>query len=411
MRIGLSTSVMQQGRSGVGQYILALVRALLGEAPHHDFTLFVLEKDLPLFTFAAAAMKLVPVSERFRPPIKNVFWHQIHLPRLARRLRLDVLHVPSYRRMLWPQPCALVATIHDLAPFRVPQKYSLLRMLYGRIVVPWLARRQDEIIAVSEFTVADINTFFNLPHRCLRVINNGLDHERFHPGSRAGARTAVARSHGLHQPFFLYVARLEHPAKNHARLLTAFNHFKAATRSPWQLVLAGSDWHGAEVVHGLIRQSAFASDIHSLGFVSDEELPTLYRAADLFVFPSLFEGFGLPPVEAMACGCPVLSSARGGLEEIIGDAAAILDPECTADIQAQLTRLAGDLHALEKLRVKGLAQAAKFDWRLTAAATLKAYTDAVAKNKKTPPTGTRVPLLRANSRPERMGSLAKLIRV
>jgi glycosyltransferase involved in cell wall biosynthesis len=164
-------------------------------------------------------------------------------------------------------------------------------------------------------------------------------------------------------------------------------------------------------VHGLIRQSAFASDIHSLGFVSDEELPTLYRAADLFVFPSLFEGFGLPPVEAMACGCPVLSSARGGLEEVIGDAAAILDPECTADIQAQLTRLAGDLHALEKLRVKGLAQAAKFDWRLTAAATLKAYTDAVAKNKKTPPTGTRVPLLRANSRPERMGSLAKLIRV
>jgi glycosyltransferase involved in cell wall biosynthesis len=160
-------------------------------------------------------------------------------------------------------------------------------------------------------------------------------------------------------------------------------------------------------VHGLIRQSAFAADTHSLGFVSDAELPTLYRAADLFVFPSLFEGFGLPPVEAMACGCPVLSSARGGLEEVIGNAAAVLDPECTADIQTQLTRLAGDRHALDELRAKGLAQAAQFDWRLTAAATLKTYTDAVAKNKQTPPIVTRTLLPRANFKPERMGSLAR----
>jgi glycosyltransferase involved in cell wall biosynthesis len=391
----------------VGQYVLALVRALLEDAHRHDFILFVLEEDLPLFAFAANAMKLVPIAERFRRPVRNVLWHQIHLPRLARRLQLDVLHVPSYRRMLWSQPCALVATIHDLAPFRVPGKYDLARMFYGRVVAPWLARRQDEIIAVSEFTVADINVFFKLPHRHLRVIHNGLDHERFCPGSRVKANAAVARSHGLHQPFFLYVARLEHPAKNHARLIAAFNRFKSETGSSWQLILAGSDWHGAEVVHGLIRQSAFAADIHSLGFVPDAELPTLYRAADLLVFPSLFEGFGLPPVEAMACGCPVLASARGGLEEVIGNAAAVLDPESTADIQAQLTRLAGDLHALDELRAKGLAQAAQFDWRLTAAATLKTYSDAVAKNKPMMPAVTKAPLLRANSRPERMGSLAK----
>ncbi|HXA14841.1 MAG TPA: glycosyltransferase family 1 protein [Opitutaceae bacterium] len=391
----------------MGQYVLALVRALLGETHRHDFTLFVLEEDMPLFAFAAAAMKLVVVAERFRPPVRNVLWHQHHLPWLARRLQLDVLHVPSYRRMLWSHPCALVTTIHDLAPFRVPGKYDLSRMLYGRVVVPRLARRQDEIIAVSQFTADDIDAFLDLPRQRLRVIHNGLDHERFCPGSRAGAKAAVAHSHGLHQPFFLYVARLEHPAKNHARLITAFNRFKSETGSPWQLVLAGSDWHGAEVVHGLIRQSAFVADIHSLGFVPDAELPTLYRAADLFVFPSLFEGFGLPPVEAMACGCPVLSSARGALGEVIGDAAAVLDPESTADIQTQLTWLARDLHALEKLRVKGLAHAAQFDWRLTAAATLKTYTDAVTKNNRPPPIVIRTPLLRASPRPERMGSLSR----
>jgi len=391
MRIGISTSVMQRGQSGVGQYVLALVRALLGEAHRHDFILFVLEEDLPLFGFAAAAMQLVPVAERFRPPLNNVLWHQLYLPRLARRLQLDVLHVPSYRRLLWPHPCALVATLHDLAPFRVPGKYNLPRMLYGRTVVPWLARRQDEIITVSQFTAADITTFLGLPRRRLRVIHNGLDHERFHPGSRTMAKTAVAHSHGVHQPFFLYVARLEHPAKNHVRLINAFNRFKTETGSPWQLVLGGSIWRGAEVVQGLVRQSAFAADIHPLGFVADEELPMLYRAADLFVFPSLFEGFGLPPIEAMACGCPVLSSTSGALGEVIGDAAAILDPESTTDIQTQLTRLAGDIRARNELRAKGLVRAALFDWRRTAAATLEAYASAAAKNKRSPLVVRRAP--------------------
>jgi glycosyltransferase involved in cell wall biosynthesis len=406
MRIGISTSVMQRGRSGVGQYVLALVRALLADARRHEFTLFVLEEDLPLFAFAAAAMKLAPVSERFRAPLRNVLWHQLQLPCLARKLGLDVLHVPSYRRMLWPHPCARVVTIHDLAPFRVPGKYDLARMLYGRLVVPWLARRQDQIIAVSQFTAADIDTFLDLPHPRRRVIHNGIDHKRFCPGSPAAAKAEVARNHGLSQPYFLYVARLEHPAKNHARLIAAFNRFKSETGSPWQLVLAGSDWHGAEVVHGLIRASAFAADIRPLGFLPDAELPSLYRAAELFVFPSLFEGFGMPPIEAMACGCPVLTSRRGALGEVVGDAAAILDPESAEDIQAQLTRLAGDAHAREELRAKGLARAPLFDWQRTAAATLDAYADAVAKNKRTPPVGKRVPTRSFGARgiPTRMGS-------
>ena len=401
MKIGLSTSVIQRGRSGVGQYVLALVRALLGEASRHEFTLFVLEEDLPLFAFAARVMRLVPVAERFRPPVRNILWHQFQLPALARRHGLDVLHVPSYRRLLWPRPCALVATIHDLAPFHLPGKYDLARMLYGRVIVPRLARRQDEIIAVSEFTAADVTACLHRPRDRLRVIPNGLDHVRFRPGSRLLAKEAVARRHGLHQPFFLYVARLEHPAKNHVRLIAAFAGFKAATGSPWQLVLGGSDWHGAAVVHAAIRRSEFAGDIRGLGFVPDADLPALYQAADLLVHPSLFEGFGLPPLEAMACGCPVLSSARGALGEVIGDAAARVDPEDAADLQAQLTRLAGDADARDALSARGLAHAARFDWALTAAATLAVYREAAARFRRTQsPAAQLAPAVP----PERMGS-------
>ena len=122
MRIAISTSVLQRGKSGVGQYILALVRALLKEPGDHRIVLFVLEEDLPLFQFVAGRAEIVTVPERYRPAVKNIVWHQMVLPSLLRQWRVDVLHVPSYRRLLFQHPCALVATIHDLAPLPYPWK-------------------------------------------------------------------------------------------------------------------------------------------------------------------------------------------------------------------------------------------------------------------------------------------------
>lgn len=383
MRIGISTSVIQRGKSGVGQHVLALVRAFLPSAAQHQFMLFVLEEDRPLFDFVGDAMQIVPVSESVRPAVKNILWHQSVLPRLARELQLDVLHVPSYRRMLWPRPCALVATIHDLAPFRLPKKYDPLRMLYGRVVVRQLAQRQHEIVAVSRDTANDIQRFFHVPAARVTVVPNGLDHARFTPEGRAEAAARIAQRHGIHPPFFLYVSRLEHPAKNHARLIAAFNRFKTAAPSPWQLVLAGSDWHGAEVIHDLVRRSPFAPDIRLLGFVPDAEIPTWYRAAAVCVYPSLFEGFGLPPLEAMACGCPVLASRLGAVGEVCADAAALLEPENIDDIAAQLARVADDEPLRDRLRSAGLARAREFDWQRTAAATLEIYARA-ARRQTTP---------------------------
>jgi glycosyltransferase involved in cell wall biosynthesis len=373
MRIGISTSVIQRGQTGIAQYVFALLRALLPYSAENQFVLFVLEEDLPLFDFVREKMQIVAVPEKFRPPIRNILWHQRALPRLARSLQLDVLHVPSYRRMLWSGPCPLVATIHDLAPFRLRKKYSWSRMFYGRVVARRLAQRQDAVIAISQNTERDLRQFFKIPPGRVRVIHNGLEHDRFFPGSREQALAEVARRHHLRAPFFLYIARLEHPAKNHVRLISAFNEFKSATHSDWQLVFGGSDWHGAEAIHSAARKSPFSSDIRLLGFVADEDLPNLYRAADVFVYPSLYEGFGMPPVEAMACGCPVISSDRGSLGEIVGDAAAIVDPEDVGSIAKQLRLLATDVSVRERLRKAGLEQAGKFDWNRTASETLAIY--------------------------------------
>ena len=373
MRIGISTSVIQSGLSGVGQYLFALLRKLLLTTDRHEFSLFVLENDLPHFEFARDRARLISISETFRPPVRNIWWHQTQLAYLARRERIDVLHIPSYRRMPWPKPCATVATIHDLAPFRVPKKYDWKRMIYGRVVAKRLAQRQDALVAISHNTARDIETFFRIPKDRISVVYNGVEHDRFCPGPREPALELAAGRYGLTRPFFLYVARLEHPGKNHVRLISAFEEFKAATHSDWLLAFAGSKWHGAEAIETAIRASPFAADIRPLGFVPDTQLPELYRAADVFLYPSLYEGFGMPPLEAMACGCPVIASTRGSLGEVLGDAAAVVDPEDIHTMARQLYLLAMDPGIRNRFRAAGLAQARKFDWRQTATGTLNVY--------------------------------------
>ncbi|HEY3755928.1 MAG TPA: glycosyltransferase family 1 protein [Opitutaceae bacterium] len=373
MKIAISTSVIARGKSGVGQYVLSLVRGLMPAAQSHDFTLFTLEEDLPLFAFAAGAMRVEPVAERHRPALSNIRWHQTEFARWLRRERFDLAHVPSYRRLLWRQPCALVATIHDLAPFRLAGKYDPLRMFYGRVVARRLARRQHEIIAVSQMTADDVKQFFQIPSERVAVVPNGIDHSQFKPGEVEASRRRVCDPRGLKAPFFLYVARLEHPAKNHVRLVTAFNQFKARTGLPWRLVLGGTDWHGAEEIHKAVEHSPYRGHIVRLGFVPDRDLPHWYRSAEGLVFPSLYEGFGLPPIEAMACACPVLSSRRGALTEVVGDAAGVLEPEDPVQMADAMIRFAQDPAERRRLRTLGLVHAQRYDWRLAAIATLTVY--------------------------------------
>jgi glycosyltransferase involved in cell wall biosynthesis len=245
-------------------------------------------------------------------------------------------------------------------------------MLYGRYIVKALARRQDAIIAVSQTTARDITRFFGVPENEIDVVHNGLDHARFQP-LPSNDDDGVLKHFKLEAPYFLYVARLEHPGKNHVRLIEAFNNFKAATKSNHLLVLGGADWHGAEAIHHAADNSPYASDIRRVGYISDAQLPALYRRATAMVYPSLFEGFGMPPVEAMACNCPVICSDRGSLAEIAAPAACVVNPEDPPHIAEALRRVAIDREYADALRRSGIKHAAQFNWKRAAAATLAVY--------------------------------------
>lgn len=366
MRVALSLSVAQRGRSGVATYLFGLLDGLAAIDAPVKVILIGFEDDRPLFERWLDRCEWVPVAERWRPAVRNILWHQTALRGVLRRVRADVLHVPSYRRIVWRPPVPQAVTIHDCAAFAVRGKYDWARMAYGRHVVTRLARGATEIMTVSHATAADVERYFGVPRSRLQVIWNGIDHGRFAPPDPMAVRDFLAGKARQSAPYFLYLARLEHPAKNHVRLIEAFEQFCAAhPQRQDALLFGGADWHGAEVIHARIAASPRRDRIRSLGFVDLADLPLWYAGATAMVYPSLFEGFGLPPAEAMACGCPVICSDRGSLGEVVGEAARIIDPEDVPAMAAALGELTGQ-DTRTAWAARGRERARLFDWRETA---------------------------------------------
>jgi glycosyltransferase involved in cell wall biosynthesis len=378
IRVALSASVIQRGKSGVASYVFGLLDGLRAINPPIDLTIFGFEEDRPLFDKWLDRVNWAPVSERFRPAVRNILWHHTHLPALLRAHKIDVLHIPSYRRIVWNPPVAQVVTIHDCAAFAVRAKYDAARMFYGRHVVRRLARGADAVMTVSAATAEDVARYFRIPNA--KVIWNGIDHEQYRPLPPETVAATLASSFQQMRPYFLYLARLEHPGKNHVRLIEAFERFVTAHPDRHEdLILGGADWHGAEVIHQRIANSPCKERIRNLGFVSKSDLAVLYGGATAMVYPSLFEGFGLPPIEAMACGCPVVSSPAGSLREVVGDAAHLINPEDVADIAAGLAAAPVAPNARDAWRRRGLARAAEFHWENAARAVVETYTESIQK--------------------------------
>ena len=374
IRVALSTSVVQRGKSGVASYLFGLLDGLRDISAPVELTLLGFEEDQALFAKWLDWCRWEPVAEKWRPAVRNIFWHQTALAGVLKKLRAEVLHIPSYRRIVWRPPVPQVVTVHDCAAFAVSGKYDAARMFYGRHIVSRLARQADRLMAVSHSTATDMERYFKVPSAAVKVVWNGIDHRAFFPRPAAEVRRTLADKLEQTRPYFLYLARLEHPGKNHVRLIAAFEKFAAANPDRTEeLVFGGADWHGAKTIHARIAASPLRQRIRNLGFVAKEDLPVWYAGATAMVYPSLFEGFGLPPVEAMACGCPVVSSPRGSLHEVVGDAARLIAPEDIADMAAALGEMSGSETVRAAWRARGLERAAQFQWERAAAATVESY--------------------------------------
>ncbi len=369
----LSAGMIQGGKSGVGRYVIEIAHAL---SRRNGIHLIIAGLDADRKHFPIHDVSWITIPSAWAAGLPNFLWHQWALPGLLRRVQAGVLHIPSYRRLVAASPVPQVATIHDCAPFRLRNRYDPLRSFLGRIIAPALARRCDQIVAVSEFTAGDLQRFMKLPSEKISVIHEGFDPGSFFPRPQSETRDFLA-SHNQHTPYFLCVARLEHPAKNHLRLIEAYEMFRreSGPAETAQLLLAGADWHGARVIHSRISASPYAADIRSLGFVAGEALPWWYCGAQAVVVPSLSEGFGLPLLEAQACGIPVATSRRDSLPEVAGPAAILFDPEDCSAIAGALAALR-NLSQQDRLRLAGHGRrwVEHFSWESCAESLVELYT-------------------------------------
>lgn len=372
MHIGFSTFVMQGGRSGVAAYIRELVRYLQLEDRANTYEVLAVRSMASLLPLSNPNFRATLFPDLLDRPVLNIFWHNTGLPLSGRTAKMEVLHIPSYRRIPAIKNTRIVATVHDLATLSIDAKYDPARMFYNHRIVPKLIRGVDRIITVSQYTKNDIIRFTGYPEEKIHVIYSGIDHARFHPLDRSVARAALAEKHGIHHPFFVYVSRLEHPAKNHTGLIEAFERFKRKNNSPHLLVLAGADWNGADQIRARIAASPVRESIIELGFAPLESLPQLYSACELMIFPSFFEGFGFPIVEALACGAPVICSDTSSMREIAGDLVTKFDPR---QPEAITTAIETALRTgwTEAQRQAACAYAARFDWHACARDTIAVY--------------------------------------
>jgi glycosyltransferase involved in cell wall biosynthesis len=361
MIIGYSASLWDDGRSGIGTYIAESLRVLLTRAEPRVIPIAYGGRLAPTGSPALEAPPPKGLSRRIRP-LYDIWWHRTRLPILARAQRFDLVHVPSIRRLPGKTACPSVVTVHDLGPLRVAKKYGWLRGAYHQQIVPRWLKSIDHFVTPSQFTKHDLQKYYGLDERLVTVVPNGVNHEMFKPGDREESLKFVSERYGITPPYFVYISRLEYPAKNHVRLLRAFEQFKERQHAPHQLVLVGTDWRGHEVIRRHAAPLENRGWVKLTGFVPVEGLPHFLRGATALVYPSLFEGFGLPVVEAMACGTPVACSETSSLGEIAKGNALLFDPENEDQIAQSLAKLAGDEACRNQLSRQGLAHAANYRW-------------------------------------------------
>lgn len=307
----------------------------------------------------------VPVPVYPTNPLRNIVWHATTLPGLVRRLDPDVLHVPTHNLLIARRVCPTVLTVHDITEFHLRGHYDPLRMLYRHLVVPRNARLADRIVTVSEWVGRDIAATLDVSPGRIVVAPNGVD-PTFRPVPAAEAAARTRRECGIEPPYLLYVGQIHMPNKNLVRLVHAFARAQKRLPEGTRLVLAGRDVSGGDQVRSAVAELSLGDAVRHVGYVPDGMLPSLYSGALAFCYPSLHEGFGLPVIEAMSCGTPVVTSDSTALAEV-GRGAAILVNPLDVDAMAEAIRVAAtERERRHALREDGLARAARYTWDITA---------------------------------------------
>ncbi len=389
MKIGINTLFFRHPASGSGQYLIHLLNALADIDTTNEYVLIgpdplpaqvIRQLHVP-FTYHARAVG-GPLGRN--ASLEKMTWEQWTGPREAHRLGVDVFHVPHFAPPLLTGSVPVVTTIHDAIPLRLPLYQARARAKVYSSVVSRAAHNATMIITVSQHAKQDIIETLKLPAERIRVIYEAVSDE-MQPVTDPVKLAAARARYGITGPYVFYLGGLD-ARKNVPQLARAFAHlYKRLGNPDLQLLISGNPDKRRGALFPDPRPVAAdlgMNDQILYRFVEDEDKAVIYSGASVFVFPSLYEGFGLDPLEAMACGTPVICSNRTSLPEVVGDAAISLDPDDLAALVDAMHTVLTNPELSADLRVRGLQRVKLFDWHKTASETLAVYQEAVARRKR-----------------------------
>ncbi len=363
--IGLDAHMVGTRETGNETYVVQLAAAL-GQLGGYDYTLYTPHPEL----LPAELAQAPHLSVRAFPDVPSFVRIPWLYPRLARADGLALLHMTYIAPPRSPVP--VVLSVHDISYRIFPQYFSpRVRLVLGLLVGPSV-RHAARVIVISERTRQDVIRFYRVPPERI-VVTPLAAAPQYSPQSEEEVGR-IRRKYGLPERYFLAVGNVQ-PRKNLPRLVRAFAAVveqTAETRDVKLVIVGRSAWRGSEV-ETVVRQLGLQQRVLFTGYVPDQDLPALYTGALAFCYPSLYEGFGLPPLEAMACGTPVVASNASSLPEVVGDAGLLVEPTSVAGIAAALYRLLHDEEVRQEYSRRGLARAARFSWERTARLTRDVY--------------------------------------
>lgn len=370
-RIGIDAHMVGQRETGNETYVVNLLRYLPQADREQRFRYAAIALD------EAQVRAQLPAADldilRVRPgasPIRI----PVAMPLLAWREKLALLHVTYVAPPLCP--CPTIVTVHDIS-FRLYPHYFPLRVrLMLSMLVPLSMRRARRVLTLSSSVKHEIVAHYGLPEDKI-VVTGAAPAAHFCPILDGDGLDAARARYGLTRPFILSVGNLQ-PRKNIRRLVQAYALLPPPIRSRYQLAIVGQALWQHSDVYQAVAEYQLQDGVTFTGYVPDEDLPLLYNAADLFVYPSVYEGFGLPILEAMACGTPVVTSSASSLAEVAGDAGILVDPTCADDMASAMAAVLSNPDLANRLSERGLHRARSFSWEQTAGETLAAYQDILA---------------------------------
>lgn len=371
--VKIAIDIRRMTEFGVGTYIRNVVRTL-GRLDHENKYLLI---GTPARAQEIGALPPNFHSVPLTAPERSL--HGYREFRMAlRRLECDLVHVPNLFSVPRGLPCPYVMTVHDMLEHmsRAHEQSGIWRSLHFQLTRRVL-RGAARIFAVSNFTKTEIEKLFEIPADRIEVVYNAIDERFLHGHASAADRELIAQRYQVTYPFLLYAGRIS-PHKNVVRMIEAFSALKTALERDQiypdlKLIIIGDDLSGNPDLRRTVVRSGVQNDVRFLGFIPIEVLRIFYDEAKIFVFPSLYEGFGLPPLEAMAHGTPVVTSNVSSLPEVVGSAAVLVNPENVFEIMRALHRVLTDQALRDRLKERGYQQTAKFSWETSVRRILDTY--------------------------------------